>query len=80
MDVFAALPPTCIVVVTLLLPSSGLAQTNQRIGTWELNVAESTFSPGPAFSRESQVAGMVGDSIKVTNEITDAAGRTVVLG
>jgi hypothetical protein len=33
-------------VVSTALPQAGLAQTN--LGTWKLNLAKSTYSPGPA--------------------------------
>lgn len=54
--------------------------TNRRLGTWKLNLAQSSFSPGPAPKAELQRAEAVGDAIKVMNEITDATGKTIVLG
>lgn len=80
MKLLASLPGPWIVAVTLLLPSPGLAQVNQRIGTWRLNLPESSSSPGPAPRSELQTAEMVGDAIKVTNEIVGADGHRMVLG
>jgi hypothetical protein len=80
MSFVASFSATCIAVITLLPPSTVIAQANKRLGTWRLNLQQSRFSPGPASRSESQIAEAIGDAIKVTNEITDAAGRKMVLG
>jgi hypothetical protein len=61
-------------------PALTTAQTNHRLGTWKLNLAQSSFSPGPAPRNELQRAEAVGNAIEVVNEITDASGKTTVLG
>jgi hypothetical protein len=35
-------------LITLLIAGAGFAQTNQFVGTWQLNVAKSSYQPGPA--------------------------------
>ena len=80
MNFCASLSATCIVAIAVMLPSPTLAQTNLRIGTWKLNLPQSSFSPGPAFRDESQIAEMIGDAVKVTVEITDATARKLVQG
>jgi hypothetical protein len=34
-------------IIALLVPLAGSAQTDPLIGTWKLNLAKSTFNPGP---------------------------------
>src|SRR5688572_17172176 len=53
---------------------------NQRVGTWMLNVAKSTLSPGRAPKSALQTAEMVGDFIKVTNDVTTDEGRNLKYG
>jgi hypothetical protein len=65
--------------VTLISASLALAGENW-IGTWKVNVANSTYSPGPApksatLKFESTPAG-----IKLTTDIVDAEGKAVVGG
>jgi hypothetical protein len=38
-----------VIVCAALVPSLGSAQTNPLVGTWKMNVARSTFNPGPAW-------------------------------
>jgi hypothetical protein len=38
-----------VIVCAALVPSLGSAQTSPLVGAWKLNVAKSTFSPGPAW-------------------------------
>jgi hypothetical protein len=37
------------IIFAALVPSDGSAQSNPLVGTWKLNVARSTFNPGPAW-------------------------------
>jgi hypothetical protein len=45
-----------------------------RIGTWQLNVAKSKYSPGPAPKSQTLTIEASGKGEKVTSELTDAAG------
>jgi hypothetical protein len=47
---------------------------NPRIGTWQLNVAKSKYSPGPAPKSQTLKIEASGQGEKVTSELTDAAG------
>jgi hypothetical protein len=44
----------CLAAAVCLLPQSALAQANPRIGTWKLNVAQSTYQQGQAPSSETR--------------------------
>jgi hypothetical protein len=52
--------------------------TNPRIGTWQLNVAKSKYSPGPAPQSQTLKIEAVGEGERVTSEITNAAGAKSV--
>ena len=45
------------------------------IGTWELNIAKSTFTPGPAPKSESRTYSAVGPDIKATSTGVGADGK-----
>jgi hypothetical protein len=56
-------------------PRVGLAQSNQWIGTWKLNLAKSTFGSGaPPISQTSTVEA-VGRGLKISNDGVDAKGN-----
>ena len=50
------------------------AQTNSEIGTWKLNVAKSTFSPGPAPKSITGVLAAAGQGVKFSIESVSADG------
>lgn len=50
------------------------AQASSEIGTWKLNVAKSTFSPGPAPKSQSLTFAAAGQGVKVTTERVAADG------
>jgi hypothetical protein len=52
--------------------------TNPRIGTWQLNVAKSKYSPGPAPKSQTLKIEAVGEGERVTSEITSATGAKSV--
>jgi hypothetical protein len=56
-------------------PRAGLAQTN--LGTWKLNVAKSTYSPGPAPRSGTFTFQKEGQDLKNTSEGIDAEGKPV---
>jgi len=66
------------VVVLALSGTQSLAQgTDQIVGTWELNVARSKFSPGPAPKSETRTYVMAGADIKATAKGVDGAGKPI---
>jgi hypothetical protein len=48
--------------------------TDPVIGTWTLNVAKSTFTPGPAFKSGTVTFKAAGQSLHVVADIVDGAG------
>lgn len=56
------------------------AQTaNPLIGTWQMNVAKSTFSPGPPWKSQTRTYEASGEAIKYTFKGVDSAGTSVVV-
>jgi hypothetical protein len=51
---------------------------NRRIGTWHLNVAKSTYSPGPAPKSQVLTIEAAGAGEKVTSESVSATGAKTV--
>ena len=51
---------------------------NLRIGTWHLNVAKSTYSPGPAPKSQVLTIEAAGAGEKVTSESVSATGAKTV--
>jgi hypothetical protein len=45
------------------------------IGTWELNVAKSKYTPGPAPKSETRTYVVAGQDIKVSSKGVDGAGK-----
>jgi len=61
----------CFVVVAVAgvlvaLGSEALAQSNNDVGTWNLNVAKSTYSPGPVPKSATIKVEPAGAGVKVT--------------
>lgn len=56
------------------LQAAGQA-TDPLIGTWELNVAKSQFTPGPAPKSETRIYVMAGQDIKASSKGVDASGK-----
>ena len=78
-----------IAQITTLSPSDPIALfgtgsaaqgTDPVVGTWVLNVAKSTFSPGPAPKSESRTYVAAGKEIKVTSAGVDADGKPTAGG
>jgi hypothetical protein len=63
------------VILTAALPKVRFSQTNQPTGTWKLNLAKSTFSPGPPPRSQTLTYETVGQGFKATNEGVDAQGN-----
>lgn len=55
-----------------------LAQTDPRVGTWNLNVAKSKYTPGPAPQSQVLTIEAAGKGEKVRSETVNAAGEKVV--
>jgi hypothetical protein len=54
------------------------AQSDPRVGTWELNVAKSRYHPGPGPKTQTLKIESVGKGEKVTSESVSAAGQKTV--
>ncbi len=63
-----------VVVLAVLVPGVLLAQSNPSIGTWKLNTAKSTFSPGPAPQSLTLTLEAQGNGVKASAEGTAANG------
>jgi hypothetical protein len=70
---------TVCTVMLLALAAGGLvlAQSNPFVGVWKLNLAKSTYNPGPA--PKSQTRTWAADG-KVSVEGVNAAGKPVAYG
>lgn len=67
-------------VVCLLVVSQAIsAQGDPFIGTWKLNGAKSTFSPGLAPQSQTSIYEAAGQGVKVSTTATDAAGKTTTM-
>lgn len=67
-------------VVVLAAVAVTVAQTdNPRVGTWELNVAKSKYSPGPAPKSQALKVEAAGKGEKVTSEQVTADGTKLVV-
>jgi len=66
----------------VLTPTAGSAQRDDLrrlvIGRWELNVAKSTFRPGPPPKSLTRVYEASGENVKYTDSTVDADGKADV--
>jgi hypothetical protein len=65
--------------LTMALPSLALAQGKTRIGTWELNLEQSTFSPGPAPRQQTLTFQEKGPQWMALIQGFDASGKPINL-
>ena len=63
--------------LTMALGSLALAQGKTRIGTWELNLEKSTFSPGPAPRQQTLTFQEKGPQWMALIQGTDASGKPI---
>jgi hypothetical protein len=56
-------------------PQAGLAQSDPMIGTWQLNLAKSKYSPGPPPRSQTVTVQAEGQGIKPTYTGTGANGN-----
>jgi hypothetical protein len=54
------------------LPQIGFAQSDPLIGTWKLNLAKSTYSPGPPPKSQTATFQAEGQGLRETLEATNA--------
>ena len=59
--------------------SAFVAQQDQLIGTWELNVAKSKYNPGPAPKRQTRIYEALPEGMKVTIKTVNADGQSTVV-
>ena len=52
---------------------------NPMIGTWKVNLAKSTYVPGPAPRSATTKFDSWGDGVRVTGDIVDAQGNNIHL-
>jgi len=64
----------CVVTV---LPSVVSAKTNPRVGTWTLNAAKSSFTPGPGPKALTLVYTVTGDNLVAFLQGTDPADKPI---
>jgi hypothetical protein len=65
--------------LTMALGSLALAQGKTRIGTWELNLEKSTFSPGPAPRQQTLTFQEKGPQWMALIQGTDSSGKPINL-
>jgi hypothetical protein len=61
----------------VLAPQPGSAQTDPLIGTWKLNLAKSTFNPGPPLRSATAVIAAAGQGLTVNFEAIDPQGMPI---
>jgi hypothetical protein len=66
-----------LAVVVILNVTGVLAQSNPSIGTWKLNLAKSTYSPGPAPRSQTSKIEAAGNGVKNTTEGIAANGSAI---
>jgi hypothetical protein len=67
----------CLAVVfATALPQLGLAQSNSWLGTWQLNLAKSTYAPGQAPKSSTFNFQGVGANLTNTVDTVDAVGSS----
>ena len=64
----------CIGFAALMVASAVSAQTDPLVGTWKLDVAKSTYKPGPAPKSATVVVDPAGKGIKVAVDAVAADG------
>ena len=73
--------PTALTLGVILVAAVAVVSAqgaNLRIGTWHLNVAKSTYSPGPAPKSQVLTIEAAGAGEKVTSESVSATGAKTV--
>ena len=72
-----------VVPGTLAIALAVIAQpahaADQVIGTWELNLAKSKYSPGPAPKSQTRTYEAAGDAVKYTAKGVDSEGKPTLV-
>ena len=68
------MPAICVFAA---LASVASAQSDLRIGTWELNLAQSTFNPGPPPRRQTLTYGATERGLWALLQGIDATGKPI---
>jgi hypothetical protein len=73
----AATPLVFLAALFAASPQTTSAQSAQTayIGTWKVNLAKSTYSPGPAPKSQTSTVEAEGQGIRITNETINAQGN-----
>src|ERR1700688_806677 len=66
-----------VVCLVAGLGSVASAQGESRVGTWELNLAKSTFSPGPPPKRQTLTFQAAGPQWTALLQGVDASGKPI---
>ena len=59
------------------LPAQAIAKPDPFVGTWILNLAKSTFSPGPGPKNQTAVYAAVAGGLRVTATGIDGEGKPI---
>lgn len=71
------IPAMCTFLLTLAFAQSASAQTDPLIGTWRLNVARSTYNPGPPPRSGTATVHPAGQGAHVIIDEVSAAGMPI---
>jgi hypothetical protein len=63
------------VVFAMAAPQAGFAQSSPLIGTWKLNPAKSTYSPGAPLRSQTVTFQSEGQGLRMTVDTIDAQGK-----
>ena len=64
-----------MIVIGISVVELAAQRADPIIGTWELNVAKSKYTPGPAPKSETRTYVVAGQEIKVSSTGVDGAGK-----
>jgi hypothetical protein len=67
-----------VAIATTAILATAVAQADPHSGTWVLNVAKSTYSPGPPPKEQTSVYAVDSKSVKVATKGTSADGKSTV--
>jgi hypothetical protein len=70
-------PMGIVLGLVAFLPTQAVAKPDPFVGTWILNLAKSTFSPGPAPKDQTAVYAAVPGGYRVTATGTDGDGKPI---
>jgi hypothetical protein len=70
-------PIGLVLGLVAVLPAPAFAKPDPFVGTWILNIAKSTYSPGPAPKNQTAVYAAVAGGYRVTATGTDGDGKPI---